>query len=98
LQHDVHKPELGRYLHLVGGIPVSICILPLKHVGDDVLDGEHGRAINPWLIRFRQLMVPFQNSRYVGYGHLDASIVDGRDKDVWPAIVLLQILIKDRIK
>jgi hypothetical protein len=42
--------------------------------------------------------VAFQNSRYVGYGHLDASIVDGRDKDVWPAIVILQILIKDRIK
>jgi hypothetical protein len=68
--------------------------LPLTHVRDDVLDGEHGGTVNPWFIRFRRLMVAFQNSRYVGYGHLDASIVDGRDKYVWPVVVILQILIK----
>jgi hypothetical protein len=68
--------------------------LPLTHVGDDVLDGEHGWAINPWFIRFRRLMVAFQNNRYVGYGHLDVSIIDVRDKDVWPVAVVLQIIIK----
>jgi hypothetical protein len=39
-------------------------------------------------------MVAFQNNRYVGYGHLDVSIVDGRDKDVWPVAVVLQVFIK----
>jgi hypothetical protein len=38
--------------------------------------------------------VAFQNSRYVGYGHLDVSIVDGKDKDVWTIVVVLQILLK----
>ena len=32
LQYDVHKPELWRYLHLVGDILVPICKLPLAHV------------------------------------------------------------------
>jgi hypothetical protein len=94
LQHDLHKPELGRYLCLAGCILVLVCILPLTHVGDDVLYSEHGGAINSWFVRFRWLMVTFQNSRYVGYGHLDVSIVDGRDKDVWPVAVVLQIFIK----
>jgi hypothetical protein len=73
---------------------VPIYILPLTHVGDDVLDGEHGGAVNSWFICFRWLMVTFQNSCYVSYGHLDVSIIDGRDKDVWPVVVVLQILVK----
>jgi hypothetical protein len=40
------------------------------------------------------LIVAFQNSRYVGYGHLDVSIIDGKDKDVWPVVVVLQVFIK----
>jgi hypothetical protein len=73
---------------------VLVSILPLTHVGDDVLYGEHGGAINPRLVRFKWLMVAFQNSRYVSYGHLDVSIVNGRDKDVWPVVVVLQVFIK----
>jgi hypothetical protein len=92
--HDIHKPKLGRSLRLAGYILVPICILPLTHVEDDILDGEHGGAVNPWFIHFRRLMVAFQNSRYVGYGHLDVSIVDGKDKDVWTIVVVLQILLK----
>jgi hypothetical protein len=39
-------------------------------------------------------MVAFQNSCYVCYGHLDVSIVNGRDKNVWPVAIVLQVLIK----
>jgi hypothetical protein len=92
LQHNVHKLELERYLHLAGGILVPVCILPLTHVGDDVFYSEHGGAVNPWFVRFRWLMVAFQSS--LCYGHLDVSIVDGRNKDVWPVAVVLQIFIK----
>jgi hypothetical protein len=39
-------------------------------------------------------MGAFQNSHYVSYGHLDVPIVDGRDKDIWPVAIVLQVLIK----
>jgi hypothetical protein len=39
-------------------------------------------------------MGAFQNSHYAGNGHLDVSIINGRDKDVWLAAVILQIFIK----
>jgi hypothetical protein len=40
-------------------------------------------------------MVAFQNSRYVDYGHLNVSIVNGRDKNVWPIAIVLQVLVQD---
>jgi hypothetical protein len=92
--HNIHKPVLGRYLCLAGGIPVPICILPLTHVGDDVFYSEHGGAVNPWFVCFRWLTVAFQNSYYVSYGHLDVLIVNGRNKDMWLVAVVLQIFIK----
>jgi hypothetical protein len=73
---------------------VTVCILPFTHVGDDVLDGEHGGAVNPRYVRIRRLMTTFQSSHYVGYGHLHVSIVDGKDKHIWPATVVPQMLIK----
>jgi hypothetical protein len=69
-------------------IPVLICILPLTHVGDDVLEGEHGGAINPRYVRLWRLMTALQSSRYVGYGHLHVFAIDGRDKNVWPAVIV----------
>jgi hypothetical protein len=71
-----------------------ICILPLTHVGDDVLDGEQGRAINPRYARLRRLMTAFQSSCYVDYGHLHISTVNGRDKNAWLAGLIPQMLIK----
>ena len=67
---------------------VTVCILPLTHVRDDVLDGKHGKAVNPRYVRIERLITAFQSSRYVGYGHLYVSIVDGRDKNVWLAVVV----------
>jgi hypothetical protein len=39
-------------------------------------------------------MTALQNSRYVGYGQLHVSIVDGRDKNIWPIAIVPQVLIK----
>jgi hypothetical protein len=94
LKHNVNEPKLRRNLRLAGGIMVSVCILPLTHVENNILDSEHGGANSPRLVRFRRLIIAFQSSRYVDYGHLHVSIVDGRDKNVWPAVVVPQMLIK----
>jgi hypothetical protein len=71
-----------------------ICILPLTHVGDDVLEGEQEGTVNPRNVQIRKLMTAFQSSHYVGYGHLHIPIIDGRDKNVWPATIVPQMLIK----
>ena len=73
---------------------MTVCKLPLTHVGDNVLDGEHGEAGNPRNVRIGRLITAFQSSRYIGYGQLHISIVDGRDKNVWLAAVVPQMLIK----
>jgi hypothetical protein len=76
-------------------VPIKHNILPLTHVGDDVFDGEHGGAINPGYVRLRRLVTAFQNSRYVGYGHLNVYTVNGREKNVGPAALVPQMLIKN---
>jgi hypothetical protein len=67
---------------------------PLTHVRDDVLECEHGGTVNPRNVRIKKLMTTFQNSRYVGYGHLHVPIIYGRDKNIWPAAIVPQMLIK----
>jgi hypothetical protein len=94
VKHRVNEPQIRRNLHLACCVPVLICILHLTHVGDDVLNGEHGGVVNPRYVRLQRLVTAFQNSRYVGYGHLDVDAVNGREKDVWPAALVPQMLIK----
>jgi hypothetical protein len=94
VKHNVYKPQIWRNLRLTCCVPVFICILPLTHVGDNVLDGEHGGAVDPRYIQLRKLMTVLQNSRYVGYGHLHIYIVNGREKNVWLAALVPQMLIK----
>jgi hypothetical protein len=35
-----------------------------------------------------------QNGHYIGYGHLHISAIDGRDKNIWLAAIVSQMLIK----
>jgi hypothetical protein len=42
IKYHVNEPQIWRNLHLACCVPVLIYILPLTHVGDDVLNGEHG--------------------------------------------------------
>jgi hypothetical protein len=80
IQHNINEPQIRRNLCLAGCVSMLICVLPLTHIGDDVLEGEHGGAVNPMYIQLRSLMNAFQNSRYVGYGHLDVYTVNGREE------------------
>jgi hypothetical protein len=73
---------------------VIIRKLPLTHVGNNVLDGEHGRAHEPRNIHLRRLMATLQNGHYVGYGHLYFSSVNGREKHIWLVALTPQILIE----
>jgi hypothetical protein len=94
IKHHVNEPQIRRNLRLACCVPVLICILPLTHVGDDVLNGEHGRVVNPRYVRLRRLVVAFQNCRHISDGHLDVDAVNGREEDVWPATLVPQMLIK----
>jgi hypothetical protein len=94
IKHYVNEPKILRNLRFAGCIPVLVCILPLTHVEDDILEGEHGGAIYPRYIRLRRLVTALQNGRYIGYGHLHVSTVDGRDKNIWLAAIVSQMLIK----
>jgi hypothetical protein len=69
-------------------------MLPLTHVGKDILECEHGGALKPRTIRLRRLMAALQNGHYIGYGHLHFDAVNGREKDVWPVALVPQMLIK----
>jgi hypothetical protein len=73
---------------------VTVCILPLTHVGNNVLEGEHEGALKPMNVRLRRLMAALQNRRYIGYGLLHFSSVDGRDKNVRLVAIITQMLIK----
>jgi hypothetical protein len=73
---------------------VLVCILLLTHVGNDILECEHRGAFKPRNVRLRRLMAALQNSRYIGYGHLHFDAVNEREKDVWPAALVPQMLIK----
>jgi hypothetical protein len=68
--------------------------LPLTHVGNNVLDGEHGRTYEPRNIHLRRLMATLQNGRYVGYGYLYFSSVNGREKYIWLVALTPQILVE----
>jgi hypothetical protein len=59
IKHNINKPQIWRNLHLAGCVSVLICILPFTHVRDNVLDGEHGGAVNPRYIQLRRLVTAF---------------------------------------
>jgi hypothetical protein len=88
VKHHVNEPQIRRNLRLACCVPVLICILSLTHVGDDVLNGEHGGAVYPRYFLLQRLVIAFQNCRYIGYGHLDVDAVNGREKGVWPAALI----------
>jgi hypothetical protein len=83
-----------RNLRFAGCISVTIHKLPLTHVGNNVLDGEHGRALEPGKIRLRNLMATLQRGCYVGYGHLYFSSVNGIEKHTWLVALTPQIIIE----
>jgi hypothetical protein len=68
--------------------------IALTHVRDDVLEGEHGGAVNPRNVQLERLVTALQNGHYIGYGHLHVSAIDGRDKNIWLAAIVSQMLIK----
>jgi hypothetical protein len=68
--------------------------LPFTHVGNNVLDGEHGRAHKPRNIHLMRLMATPQNGRNVDYGHLYFSSVNGREKHIWLVALTPQILVE----
>jgi hypothetical protein len=94
VQHQINEQKISRNLHFVGCIPVLIYILPLTHVGNNVLEGEHGGALEPRNVQLGRLVVALQNGRYIGYGHLHFSSSNGRDKNVRLVAVITQMLIK----
>jgi hypothetical protein len=62
IKHHANEPKIPRNLRFAGCIPILVCLLPLTHVGDDVLEGEHGGAIYPRYIRLRRLMTALQKA------------------------------------
>jgi hypothetical protein len=68
--------------------------LPLTHVGNDVLECEHGGALKPGNIRLGRLMATLQYNRYIGYGHLHFSSVNGREKYDRLVAINPQMLVK----
>jgi hypothetical protein len=68
IKHHVNEPKIPRNLRFASYVPMLVCILPLTHVGDDVLEGEHGGAINPRYIRLRGLMAAFQGGWVCAFG------------------------------
>jgi hypothetical protein len=83
-----------RNLRLAGCIPAIVCILPLTHVGNDVLECEHGGALKPGNIRLRRLMAALLHNRYISYGHIHFSSVNGREKYVRLVAINPQMLVK----
>jgi hypothetical protein len=69
-------------------------LLPLTHVENNVLKCEHGRALKPGNIRLGRLMATLQHNRYIGYGHLHFSSVNGREKYVRLVAINPQMLVK----
>jgi hypothetical protein len=93
-QHHVDKEKIPWNLRLTSCIPVVIDVLPLTHIGNDVLECKHGGALNPWDVRLRRLMAALQHSRYISNGHLHFSPVNGREKNVRLVTVNPQMSVK----
>jgi hypothetical protein len=83
-----------RNLHLAGYIPAIIGVLPLIHIENDVLECEHGGALNPGDVRLRRLMAALQHNRFISDGHLHFSSVNGREKGVRLVTVNSQMSVK----
>jgi hypothetical protein len=73
---------------------VTVRKLPLTHVGNNVIDGEHGRAHEPRYIHLRRLVATLQNGRHVGYDHLYFSSVNGREKHIGLVALTPQIFVE----
>jgi hypothetical protein len=47
IQHHINEKKIPMNLRFAGCIPMVVCILPLTHVENNVLEGEHGGALEP---------------------------------------------------
>jgi hypothetical protein len=94
IEHHINKKKIPRNLRFVGCVPVIVCILSLTHVRNNILEGEHGGALEPRNFRLGRLVTALQNGCYVGYSHLHFSSIDGRDKNVRLVAVITEVLIK----
>jgi hypothetical protein len=47
IEHHINKKKILRNLRFAGCVLVTVCILPLTHVKNDILKGEHGGALEP---------------------------------------------------
>jgi hypothetical protein len=64
------------------------------YIENDVLECEHGGALKPGDVRLRWLMAALQHSRYIGYGHLHFSFVNGREKYVRLVTIYPQMFVE----
>jgi hypothetical protein len=94
IQHHINEEKILRNLRLAGCISAVIGILPLTHIGNNVLECEHGGALNPGDVRLRRRMAALQHSRYISDGHLHFSSVNGREKCVRLVTVNPQMSVK----
>jgi hypothetical protein len=47
IEHHINKKKIMRNLRFASCISVVVCILPLTHVRNNVLEGEHRGALEP---------------------------------------------------
>jgi hypothetical protein len=73
---------------------MTVSKVPITHISNNVLDGEHGRALEPGDIRLRGLMVTLQRGRYVGNSHLNFFSVNGREKHIGLVALTPQIFVE----
>jgi hypothetical protein len=94
VQHHVNKEKILRNLRLAVCISTIIGILPLTHIGNDVLECKHGGALKLGDVRLGRLMAALQHSCYIGYGHLHFSSVNGREKYLRLVAINPQMFVK----
>jgi hypothetical protein len=62
IQHHIYEQKIPRNLRSAGCISMLVCILPLTHVRDDVLKGEHGGAVKPRNVRLGRSWLHFKTA------------------------------------
>jgi hypothetical protein len=93
LQDKIHKPELWRRLGLVGAVSVLVGVSSLIHIFNNVCSSERGGTNFPLIFRLGALIMALKNSDDVHSGHLNIDVVNGRGKDVWPIVVISEMLV-----
>jgi hypothetical protein len=94
IEHHINKKKILRNLCFAGCVSVTVCILSLTHVENNILEGEHGGALEPGNVRLRRLMAALENGSYVSYGHLHFSSVNGREEYIRLVALTTQMLVE----